>query len=106
MFQKTGNANGTIAEAGVLGVAAWRTGPLQQGASPDDRRTRRQAAQSGARESGRGAATGDGYLKSMAVRLPRIPFPLSASARRYEPDPVPSRYAVDTAANIGSPGHL
>jgi hypothetical protein len=33
-----------VAEAGVFGVAAWRTGPLQHGARPDDCRRGRQAA--------------------------------------------------------------
>src|SRR6266478_2599391 len=43
-----------VAEAGVLGVAAWGTGPLHHGTRPDDCRRGRQAAQSGARVPGRG----------------------------------------------------
>src|ERR1700681_1669282 len=43
-----------VAEAGVLGVAARGTGPLQHGARPDDCRRGRQAAEPGARVPGRG----------------------------------------------------
>ena len=43
-----------IAQAGVLGMAARGTGPLQHGARADDRRRRRQAAYSRARVPGGG----------------------------------------------------
>ena len=45
-----------VTEAGVLGVAAWGTGPLHHGAHPDDCRRGRQAAQSRARVPGSGNA--------------------------------------------------
>src|SRR3989440_11757739 len=43
-----------VAEAGVLGVAAWGTGPLHHGAHPDNCRRGRQAAPSRARVPGEG----------------------------------------------------
>ena len=43
-----------VAEARVLGVAAWRTGPLQHGARADDCRRGRQAAEPRARLPGGG----------------------------------------------------
>src|SRR5271156_2175717 len=43
-----------VTEAGVLGMAAWGTGPLHHGAHPDNCRRGRQAAQSGARVPGQG----------------------------------------------------
>src|SRR6202035_4643139 len=43
-----------VTEAGVLGVAAWGTGPLHHGAHPDNCRRGRQAAQSRARVPGQG----------------------------------------------------
>src|ERR1700730_1919441 len=46
--------------------------------------------------------TADGYLKSMTVRQPRIPPPLSASARIYHPDPAPSRYDLDAVQSAWS----
>src|ERR1700680_4582826 len=51
---KDRSAGHRIAQAGVPGVAAWRTGPLQHGARANECRRGRQAAQSGARMPGGG----------------------------------------------------
>jgi len=41
---KTDRLDTALLKRAFLGVAAWRTGPLQHGAHPDDRRGGRQAA--------------------------------------------------------------
>src|SRR5437879_11475758 len=52
-----------VAQARVLGVAAWRTGPLQHGARTHDCRRGRQAAEPGARLPGGGTHTSKTPLK-------------------------------------------
>jgi len=54
---KTDRARHRVAETGVLGVATWRTGPLQHGARTDACRRGRQAAQSRAPVPGWGTHT-------------------------------------------------
>src|SRR5271169_609436 len=51
---KTDRLDTELLKRGVLGVAAWGTGPLHHGAHPDNCRRGRQAAQSGARVPGQG----------------------------------------------------
>src|ERR1700739_862550 len=84
-----------VTEAGVLGVAAWGTGPLHHGAHPDNCRRGRQAAQSRARVPGQ---------ETHAHRQPNEGDPRSAEHSQFQTNPAQGRGACYNTAHAGRLG--
>ena len=81
-----------VAEARVLGVAAWRTGPLQHGARADDCRRGRQTAEPGARVPGG---------RTHAHQQPDQGYPGPAGHSQLQTNPAPGSR---TSGNRTHPG--
>src|ERR1700736_1205094 len=81
-----------VTEAGVLGVAAWGTGPLHHGAGANECRRGRQAAQSGARVPGQG---------TRAHRQPNEGDPRPAGHSQLQTNPAQGGGASCNTAHAG-----
>src|ERR1700756_4629809 len=84
-----------VTEAGVLGVAAWGTGPLHHGAHPDNCRRGRQAAEPRARVPGQG---------THAHRQPNEGYPRPAGYSQFQTNSAQGGGACYDTAHAGGLG--
>src|SRR6478609_7124223 len=89
---KTDRLDTELLKRGVLGVAAWGTGPLHHGAHPDNCRRGRQAAQSRARVPGQG---------THAHRQPNEGDPRPAGHSQFQTNPAQGGGACYNTAHAG-----